>query len=59
MLAAVGQTVEVLFDTATGQIWKQGQVVHVGPNEDTGVLTYWVRLRWPDTERNGHAPVHP
>ena len=56
MLAAVGQTVEVLFDTATGQIWKQGQVVHVGPNEDTGVLTYWVRLRWPDTDAMATLP---
>ena len=50
MLAVVGQTVEVLFDDLDGQIWKQGQVVHVGPNEDTGVLTYWVQMQWPGYE---------
>ena len=50
MLPEAGQTVEVLVDTATGQIWQQGQVVKIGPNEDTGVLTYSVRFRWPGTD---------
>ena len=45
-MIAVGQTVEVLFDEAGGQVWKQGIIVFIGPNTHTGVFEVWVELNF-------------
>jgi hypothetical protein len=45
-LPPVGQAVEVLFDTATGQVWTQGVVRQIGPIEGTDQIACWVEMQF-------------
>ena len=45
-LPPVGQAVEVLFDAPNGQFWTQGEVVQIGPIEDTGEMACWVQMQF-------------